>query len=117
MDGVSLALLALYALATLAGWGFAMADLRGRNDLSGWHKPAAFLVILLLPVIGAALYYIFRPPLRPRLWEQADKYTEEQLAVFADLRRKGVVTYDEYERERAALVSIAQVQSASRLEP
>jgi hypothetical protein len=41
-------------------WGFALYDLVHR-PLPGWHKAIWFVVILVLPILGAAVYILMSP--------------------------------------------------------
>jgi uncharacterized RDD family membrane protein YckC len=42
-------------------WAFALVDLFGRPDLSGWSKAIWLLVIILIPILGALIYIGTRP--------------------------------------------------------
>jgi hypothetical protein len=42
-------------------WVFALIDIFGRPDLSGWGKAGWLLVILLIPWFGALIYVGTRP--------------------------------------------------------
>jgi hypothetical protein len=41
-------------------WGFALYDLV-RRPMKGWHKAIWFVVILALPILGAAIYILTSP--------------------------------------------------------
>ena len=41
---------------------FALVDLFGRHNVSGWGKAGWTLFIILLPLIGVLTYMIARPP-------------------------------------------------------
>jgi hypothetical protein len=42
-------------------WLFALIDIFGRPDVSGWGKAGWILVILLIPWLGALIYVATRP--------------------------------------------------------
>ena len=42
-------------------WVFALVDLFGRPDLSGWGKAGWLVVILIIPLLGALIYVGTRP--------------------------------------------------------
>jgi hypothetical protein len=42
-------------------WVFALIDIFGRPDISGWGKAAWILVILVIPWLGALIYIATRP--------------------------------------------------------
>jgi hypothetical protein len=105
MDEATLVIIALLVVAAVIAWWLAITDLSRRRDLTGWHLAASYLVILL-PLLGAAAYYVFRP-LQGATPRVADAYAAEQIAVVAALRRNGVITREEYERECAAVLQIS----------
>jgi hypothetical protein len=55
-----LVLLFIFIPLTLL-WVFALIDIFGRPDISGWAKAAWLLVILLIPWLGALIYVATRP--------------------------------------------------------
>jgi hypothetical protein len=82
LTDISIIVAALLVLAVVVGWWLALSDLAGRQDLAGWHRAASSLVVLLLPVMGALAYYVFRPSLANGARGPADPYAAKQLAVF-----------------------------------
>jgi hypothetical protein len=42
-------------------WVFALVDIFGRPDISGWAKAAWLLLIIIIPIIGALVYIGTRP--------------------------------------------------------
>jgi hypothetical protein len=99
-------------------WGFALADLFIRRDLSGFAKVLWLLAILFLPLFGTLMYYL----LRPRDYDErayggvalaapqpglAGDPMEEKLNMLTDLRQKGILSAEDYERERSALMQQA----------
>ena len=97
-------------------------DLFRSHDLSGWVKALWFIFILLLPLIGVLVYLIARGG---KMHEHAVRdaqaqerqfrsYVQEaagsdspadQLAKLADLRDRGVITAEEFEREKAKILA------------
>jgi hypothetical protein len=101
---MALALLALALTALAAG------DLIGRGDLVDSRR-FIWLVTILLPLVGPALYYVNRPPRKPV--KGADAYAKEQLATVTSLRREGVISAEEYDCECTALAGMAEATSRS----
>jgi hypothetical protein len=111
LDSLSGPLATAFVAASLIGWALAFPDLLLKRHL-GVLSTLAWGLILLVPVFGALVYYALRPSFRPSPIEHADQFVEQQLAVVADLRRRGLVTPEEYERERRALVERTSLQLA-----
>jgi hypothetical protein len=96
-------------------------DIFRSQDLSGWAKALWFLFVLLIPLIGVLVYLIVRgSTMHERAVRQAQQQDEEfrsyvqdaagsspadQLAKLADLRDRGVITTDEFEREKAKVLA------------
>jgi hypothetical protein len=55
-------LLVLIAIPLLLIWVLAVVDLVRRHDLTTGHKVLWALVVLLIPIIGAIVYFVARPP-------------------------------------------------------
>ena len=97
-------------------------DLFRSRDLSGWAKALWFIFILILPLIGVLVYLIARggkmhehaaqdarrqdEAFRAYVQEAAGSDTSpaDQLAKLADLRDRGVITAEEFEREKAKIL-------------
>ena len=97
-------------------------DLFRSHDLSGWAKALWFVFILILPLIGVLVYLIARGG---KMQEHAvrdaqlqdqqfRRYVQEaagpqspadQLAKLADLRDRGVITAEEFDREKAKILA------------
>jgi len=97
-------------------------DLFRSRDLSGWAKALWFVFILILPLIGVLVYLIARGG---KMQEHAvrdaqlqdqqfRRYVQEaagpqspadQLAKLADLRDRGVITAEEFDREKAKILA------------
>src|SRR6201997_3141485 len=97
-------------------------DLFRSHDLSGWAKALWFIFILLLPLIGVLVYLIARGgkmheraardaraqerELRRYVQDAASSGSSaDQLAKLADLRDRGVITNEEFEREKAKVLA------------
>ncbi len=97
-------------------------DIFRSHDLSGWAKALWFLFILFLPLIGVLVYLIARGgKMHERQVRQAQlqdeqvrSYVQEaagsrssadQLAKLADLRDRGVITAEEFDREKAKILA------------
>ena len=97
-------------------------DLFRSHDLSGWAKALWFIFILILPLIGVLVYLIARGgkmherqvrdakvqerEFRQYVQEAAGSQTPaDQLAKLADLRDRGVITAEEFDREKAKILA------------
>jgi hypothetical protein len=100
-----------------------LMDVFRSSDLSGWGKAAWTIFVLFLPVIGIFSYLIIRGrSMHERSAQQARQQQEafrsyvqetagpppssaDQLAKLADLRQRGVITSDEFEREKNKILA------------
>ena len=97
-------------------------DIFRSHDLSGWGKALWFLFVLFIPLIGVLVYLIVRGgSMHERAVRQAQQQdqaarayirqaagpesTADQLAKLADLRQKGVITQEEFDREKAKILA------------
>ena len=97
-------------------------DIFRSRDLSGWGKALWFLFVLFIPLIGVLVYLIARGgSMHERAVQQAQQQDEafrgyvqqaagsgssaDQLAKLADLRDRGVITSEEFEREKAKILA------------
>ncbi|HEY7013417.1 MAG TPA: SHOCT domain-containing protein [Streptosporangiaceae bacterium] len=99
-------------------------DIFRSHDLSGWAKALWFLFVLFIPLIGVLVYLIARGgSMHERAVQQAQQQdqqfrsyvqqaaaessssTADQLSKLADLRDRGVITAEEFEREKAKVLS------------
>jgi ABC-type multidrug transport system fused ATPase/permease subunit len=97
-------------------------DLFRSHDLSGWVKALWFIFILVFPLIGVLVYLIARGgkmherqvrdvqvqqrEFRQYVQEAAGSgSTADQLAKLADLRDRGVITAEEFDREKAKILA------------
>ena len=97
-------------------------DIFRSHDLSGGAKALWFLFVLIIPLFGVLVYLIARggsmhermvqraqrqdDQLRSYLQETAGpQSTADQLTKLADLRDRGVITAEEFEREKAKILA------------
>jgi hypothetical protein len=55
-------LIVLIAIPLLLIWVLAVIDLLRRRDLTTGHKVLWGLAVLLVPIVGAIVYFVARPP-------------------------------------------------------
>jgi membrane protein implicated in regulation of membrane protease activity len=101
---------------------YVFIDIFRSHDLSGWARALWFLFVLFIPLIGVLVYLIARgDKMHERAVRQvqqqdreARQYIQEaagsgtpadQLTKLADLRERGVITADEFEREKAKILA------------
>jgi ABC-type multidrug transport system fused ATPase/permease subunit len=99
-------------------------DIFRSRDLSGWAKALWFLFVLIIPLIGVLVYLIVRGgSMHERAVQQAQQQDQEfrsyvqqaaadspastadQLSKLADLRDRGVISAEEFEREKAKVLA------------
>ncbi len=99
-------------------------DIFRSHDLSGWGKALWFLFVLIIPLIGVLVYLIVRgDSMHERQVRQvqaedqaARSYiqqaaasspasTADQLEKLANLRDRGVITAEEFDREKAKILA------------
>ena len=98
-------------------------DIFRSRDLSGWAKALWFLFVLFIPLIGVLVYLIARGgSMHERAVQDAQRQdkefrqyvqqaaasapasTADQLSKLADLRDRGVISAEEFEREKAKVL-------------
>jgi hypothetical protein len=101
---------------------YVFIDIFRSRDLSGWAKALWFVFVLFIPLIGVLVYLIARGgEMHERAVQDAQQQDQEvrryiqqaagepnsadQLAKLADLRDRGVITADEFEREKAKVLA------------
>ena len=101
---------------------YVFIDIFRSHDLSGWMKALWFVFVLFLPLIGVLVYLIARggkmqeravrdsrerdQQFRSYVQDAAgSQNTADQLTKLADLRDRGVITADEFEREKAKVLA------------
>ena len=97
-------------------------DIFRSHDLSGPAKALWFLFVLIIPLIGVLVYLIARGgSMHERMVQRAERQddqlrsylqetagpqsTADQLTKLADLRDRGVITAEEFEREKAKILA------------
>ena len=97
-------------------------DIFRSHDLNGWEKALWFIFVLILPLIGVLVYLIARgskmhqhaeqdaaaseQQFRQYVQEAAGSgNTADQLTKLADLRDRGVISPEEFEREKAKILA------------
>ena len=97
-------------------------DIFRSQDLSGGGKAVWFLFVLFIPLIGVLVYLIVRgSSMHERAAQQAQQQdqafrsyvqqaagepsTADQLAKLADLRDRGVITAQEFEQQKAKILT------------
>ena len=97
-------------------------DIFRSRDLSGWAKALWFIFVLFIPLIGVLVYLIARGgSMHERAAKEARQQDQEfrsyvqeaassgtpadQLAKLADLRDRGVISAEEFEREKAKILA------------
>jgi type VI protein secretion system component VasK len=99
-------------------------DIFRSRDLSGLAKALWFLFVLFIPLIGVLVYLIARGgSMQERAAQQAQQQdadyrsyvqeaaasspasTADQLAKLADLRDRGVISAEDFEREKAKVLA------------
>ena len=101
---------------------YVFIDIFRSRDLSGGAKALWFIFVLFIPLIGVLVYLIVRgSSMHERAAQQARQQerefrtyvqetagsatTADQLAKLADLRDRGVITPQEFEREKAKILA------------
>jgi len=99
-------------------------DIFRSRDLSGWAKALWFLFVLFIPLIGVLVYLIVRGgSMHERAVRDAQQQDQEfrqyvqqaaasspastadQLTKLADLRDRGVISAEEFDREKAKILA------------
>ena len=101
---------------------YIFVDIFRSHDLSGWAKALWFVFVLIIPVIGVLAYLIVRGgSMHERAVRQARQQDQEfrayvqdaagpqtsadQLSKLAGLRDHGVITDEEFQREKAKVLA------------
>ena len=96
-------------------------DIFRSHDLSGWAKALWVLFVVILPFLGVLVYLIARggkmheraerqaaqqdQARRAYIQQAAGTSTADQLAKLADLRDRGVISAEEFDREKAKVLA------------
>jgi hypothetical protein len=104
-------------------WIFVMVvfDIFRSSDLSGWGKALWVLFVAIIPLIGVLVYLIVRggsmhdraerqaarqdEEFRSYVQDAASTSTADQLAKLADLRDRGVISPEEFAREKEKVLA------------
>jgi predicted PurR-regulated permease PerM len=101
---------------------YVFIDIFRSHDLSGTAKALWFVFVLFIPLIGVLVYLIARGgEMHDRAVQQAQQQDQDvrryiqqaanepnsadQLAKLADLRDRGVITAEEFDREKAKVLA------------
>jgi membrane protein implicated in regulation of membrane protease activity len=101
---------------------YVFIDIFRSHDLSGWAKALWFIFVLFIPLIGVLVYLIARGgKMQERAAQDARQQDKEfrayvqdaaagatpadQLAKLADLRDRGVISAEEFDREKAKVLA------------
>ena len=102
---------------------YVFIDIFRSHDLSGWAKALWFIFVLFIPLIGVLVYLIARgDSMHERAVQQAQQqdrqfrqYVQDaaggsqtpadQLTKLAELRDRGVITAEEFERQKAKVLA------------
>jgi ABC-type multidrug transport system fused ATPase/permease subunit len=101
---------------------YVFIDIFRSRDLSGWAKALWFIFVLIIPLIGVLVYLIARGgKMHEHAVQEAQQQdkefrayvqqaagsgnTADQLAKLAELRDRGVITPEEFEREKAKVLA------------
>ena len=96
-------------------WVFTLADIFVRDDLSGWVKALWVIFVIVLPLLGMLIYFIVRPETTRDLGLDQGYYqggaqaalaanSVEKIEKLAELRDKGDITQEEFEKQKALLL-------------
>ena len=90
-------------------------DIFRSRDLSGWAKALWFVLVLFLPILGLLAYLVVRgSKMTQHAFQSVDENfgavspggtKTDELARLADLRDRGVITADEFAKQKAAILS------------
>jgi len=90
-------------------WAFAVMDLFGRGDIGGFAKMFWLLAIIFFPLFGTLLYFLFRPKFNydasPDVAAARAGFIAEKLTQLTDLKDKGVLSQQEFDKQRARLLA------------
>lgn len=95
-------------------WGFTLIDIFQRDDLKGWVKALWVIAVILLPLFGMLIYFIVRPVTKQDV-EMRQEYAQEvefskaaqtadKLHKLSELRDKGDITQEQFDKQKAKLI-------------
>jgi hypothetical protein len=92
-----------------------IVDIFRSRDLGGWAKALWFVFVLFMPIFGLLAYLVVRGSKMTRhAFDAVDAdfgpvrvgpTRADELARLADLRDRGVITADEFAKQKAAVLS------------
>jgi len=96
-------------------------DIFRSRDLGGWGKTGWLILVIILPFLGVFIYLIARggkmherdveqaraqnEAFQASVREAAGQNSADQLAKLADLHNKGVISDQEFQREKAKVLA------------
>jgi hypothetical protein len=107
-------------------------DLFRSHDLSGWGKAGWAIFVIILPLLGVLFYLIFRGGSMQQRQQQdaaqqeqafrsyvqdaasSSSSTADELTKLAQLRDQGVITPEEFERQKTKLLGTSQAAPAAQ---
>ena len=87
-------------------WVFSLIDLFGNPDVSGLAKALWAIAIVLVPIIGMITYFVVMYPSDAATSSERSPDLTDQLTNLAGLRDDGVLTEDEFQREKDKLLGV-----------
>ncbi len=118
LEALEIALLFLWIWIAIG----VVLDIFRSRDLSGWGKAGWMLLIIILPFLGVLIYLIIRGHrMHERTFDAARSQDEafrayvrtaasspaDDVAKLADLRDRGVISEEEFERAKAKALGTA----------
>lgn len=93
-------ILLVLAVPLIVLWVWAIVDAIRRPDLSPFRRAAWVGILLLVPIVGLAVYAVVRPPRARRLGvsDEAGAGTAAALVDAAEANRRGDLSDDDYRR-------------------
>jgi hypothetical protein len=93
-------------------WVFTLADLFRNPDVSGIAKALWAIAIVLVPIIGMIVYFVVLYDSEPAETPPSSAATIDQLTQLAALRDNGVLTEEEFQREKDKLLGVGPAGTA-----
>ena len=102
-----LSVLAFVALPYLGLLIWSIIEIGTRSDLHTARRIAWLALVVLLPVVGLAIYVVARPPKGAQVsGGRPDVSNAEALVLLAERRQRGELNDDAYEIEIAAVAKV-----------
>ena len=96
-------------------WVFALFDIFGRVDLSGWVKALWVIFVLIFPLLGMLIYFIARPVTEQdvanakHVKENQDYYkasqATEQLYALQQMLDAGSISQEKFDKRKAKILA------------